>query len=336
MHSEIRDIPDAARRVLSQRRDRVAELGAELRGFDPAFITTVARGSSDHAATFLKYAIELGAGVPVASVGPGIASVYHAKLKLEESVCLGISQSGQSPDIVEMVRSATGSGAMSIAITNDDASPLAGVSGATLPICAGAEKSVAATKTFVNSALAGLALLAHWKQDQALLNALETLPDRLEEAGKTVWPDLHDYMENRNSLLVLGRGPAFAMANEAALKFKETCRIHAESYSSAEVLHGPVSIIGAHYPVLVFAGADAAEAAVVSVADRLAAQGAEIFITSDIARKARPLEFVRTGHPLTQPLALIVTFYAFVEGLAVARGGNPDTPRYLKKVTETI
>jgi len=125
------------------------------------------------------------------------------------------------------------------------------------------------------------------------------------------------------------------MSNEAALKFKETCQIHAESYSSAEVLHGPVSIIGSGFPVLGLTANDAAETALVEVADSIAAKGARVFVTSDKCRNAQRLEHVRTNHPLTDPISLITSFYAMVERLATSRGINPDAPRHLKKVTET-
>jgi len=195
---------------------------------------------------------------------------------------------------------------------------------------------VAATKTFVTSVVAGLSLLAHWKQDKALIAAIDELPDHLENAVAHDWPALRVALKNRDSLFVLGRGPSYAMSNEAALKFKETCQIHAESYSSAEVLHGPVSIVEPGYPVLALASRDASESSIVSVADKLAQQGALAFATSDLVKHAEPLGFTKTSHPLTDPLTLIVSFYAFIEKLARERGINPDLPRNLKKVTETV
>ena len=143
-------------------------------------------------------------------------------------------------------------------------------------------------------------------------------------------------MTEAQALYTLGRGPAYAMSNEAALKFKEVAQIHAESYSSAEVLHGPVAIVGADFPVLAFAAADAAEPGIVETADAIAGKGARVFVTSGQARVATALPVVRTGHPLTDPLALIATFYAMVERIAVAKGFDPDTPRHLHKVTETV
>ena len=202
-------------------------------------------------------------------------------------------------------------------------------------IAAGAE-AVAATKTFVASIVAGLGILGNWLDDKALLAALESLPELLEQAVHVDWSPLLGALDEHNSLYVLGRGPALAIASEAALKFKETCGMHAEAYSAAEVLHGPARIVERHFPVLALAARDAAEASVAEVAERLAGQGARTFITSVNAQKAERLPFAASGHTLTDALALIVTFYAFVESLSRRRGFNPDQPPHLKKVTETI
>lgn len=336
MRREILDIPQATARLLSEGRSAIKAAAQDLERANPLNILTVARGSSDHASMFLKYACEIELGIPVASVGPSVASIFGAQLKLGSSACLAISQSGKSPDIVSMAASARKQGALSIAITNEPDSPLADACEHTVHIKAGVEKSVAATKTFVTSAVAGLALLAHWKKDAKLIAAVDALPETFSNAVNYDWPELRASLKDQESLYVLGRGPSLAMSNEAALKFKETCRVHAESYSSAEVLHGPVSIVGGGYPVLALAARDATEASIVSVADQLADGGASVFITSDKAKSANALGFAPTGHPLTDPLSLIVSFYAFIEKLALDCGFNPDQPRNLKKITETV
>lgn len=335
MRQEVQEIPEAVARLLDAGGEAIRAAAGAARRRDPAFIATVARGSSDHACTYLKYAAELVLGLPVASIGPSVASIYGAKLRLGQALCLAVSQSGKSPDIVEMTRSARESGALTVAVTNAPAAPLGTTAEAVLDIHAGPELSVAATKTFVTSAVAGLALIAHWAGDARLLAALDTLPERLDAATRADWSPLAAVMQKAGSLYTIGRGPAFAISGEAALKFKETCQIHAESYSSAEVLHGPVSIVDADFPVLAFAAADAAEDTVVEIAEALAGKGARVFLTSDRASAAWALPAVRTDHPLTDPLALIVSFYAMVETVARARGIDPDTPRHLKKVTET-
>ncbi len=336
MAREVAEIPEAARRFLTQSRETLARAAEAMRKADPDVVVTVARGSSDHAATYLKYAVELLAGVPVASVGPSVASIYRRPLRLGRAACIGISQSGQSPDIVEMMRAADQGGALTVAITNHEGSPMAVASAHCLALQAGAEQSVAATKTFVTSVLAGLALLAEWQEDEALRSAVARLPEVFAEALAMDWSPLAARLSRAQSLYVLGRGPAFAIANEAALKFKETCGLHAESFSAAEVLHGPSAIVQAQFPVLALGVEDAALPRLRETAERLAAQGADVFLTGADAAGATRLPSLPDLHPLCSPLVLSVSFYAFIEGLARRRGFDPDVPPHLRKVTETV
>jgi len=336
MRHEIEEIPAVVAGFLEKSADVVAEAAAVLRDRQPPVVATIARGSSDHAAAYLKYAIELTIGLPVASIGPSVASIYGAPLKLDRAVAIAISQSGKSPDIVGMARAAREGGATAIAITNTAGSPIAEAADFTIDLHAGVEQSVAATKTFVTSVVAGLTLLSRWAEDAALAAAVAALPDAFSRAIACDWSGLVDALDGHDALYVLGRGPGWAIANEAALKFKETCGIQGESYSSAEVMHGPVSIVTPGYPVLALAARDAAEASVADMAHSLAEKGAKAFVTSDRPGAAERLAFAATGHPITDPLALIVSFYGFVEALARHRGLNPDTPRMLKKVTETV
>ena len=336
MRREIEQIPAVIANMLDQSGPVLDGAATALRDLDPAVVATIARGSSDHACSYLKYAIELTLGLPVASIGPSIASIYGRDLELGRAASLSISQSGKSPDIVGMTQSAKRSGALSIAITNTPGSPLDEAADFTIDLHAGAELSVAATKTFVASIVAGLSLVARWSNDAALNSAIADLPNALAKAIDCDWSELVAALDGHQALYVLGRGPGFAIANEAALKFKETCNIQAESYSAAEVMHGPVAIVKPGYPVLGLAARDAAEASVADMTHKLATQGALAFLTSDRPGAARALPFINTGHPLTDPLALIVSFYAFVEALSRHRGLDPDVPPALKKVTETL
>ncbi len=336
MAHEIAEIPKVVARFLRDAAPTVAQAAAALRAMDPGLVVTVARGSSDHAATYLKYAVELLAGIPVASVGPSVASVYARPLRLNGAVCIGISQSGQSPDIVEMMRAGSAGGALTVAITNHAHSPMGMAAAHCLALGTGTEHSVAATKTFVVSVVAGLALLAEWQGDDSLRAALRDLPDAIANALSLDWTPLADRLAVAQSAYVLGRGPAFAIASEAALKLKETCGLHAEAYSAAEVLHGPSAIVQARFPVLALGVADAALPHVLATAARLAAQGADVFVTGGEAAGAVTLPSVAGVHPLLAPLVLGVAFYAFVEGLARRRGLDPDTPPHLRKVTETM
>ncbi len=336
MRREINEIPEAVARLLERgqkSQQRAVQIAREI---NPNIIITIARGSSDHVCTYLKYAAELELGLPVASVGPSIASIYKAKLSLDKTLCLTISQSGQSPDIVEMTKMAKDDGAATIAITNNASSHLAKIADLTLNIHAGTEHSVAATKTFVCSAVSGLALIADWSKNKALRRAIDELPEKLNSALQLDWSELTTFLINHSSLFTIGRGPSWAIANEAALKFKEVCQLHAESYSSAEILHGPVSIVNEGFPVLAFAGADAAESETAKIADKMANMGAKTYATSSLVKHAKKLDYIRTGHPLTDPLALIVSLYSMIENLARLRGYNPDMPRNLQKITETI
>lgn len=235
-----------------------------------------------------------------------------------------------------MMRAAGAGGALSIAITNFADSPMAQASRHCLPLHAGEERSVAATKTFVTSVLAGLCLLAEWRQDNALRAALQAVPEAFAQAVTLDWEPLSARLSRAGSAFVLGRGPGFAVASEAALKFKETCGIHAEAYSAAEVLHGPAAIVQAQFPVLALGVDDAALPQLAATAGRLAAQGADVFLTGADAAGATRLPMVSGLHPLVAPLVTIVAFYACVEGLARRRGFDPDMPPHLRKVTETV
>lgn len=335
MRREIMEIPQAAARFLDGQRAAIAEAGKALAARDPSVVVTVARGSSDHAAYFLKYAIELIAGVPVASLGPSLASIYEAPLKLEKAAAISISQSGKSPDIVAMGEAARKGGALTLSLVNTIASPLAEAADRPIDIAAGPEKAVAATKSYVNSIVAGLAVLAEWKDDAALKSALAALPEHFDKALACDWDVLLEPLKDTQSLYVLGRGPSFAIASEAALKCKETCELHAEAYSSAEVMHGPVSLVAPRFPIIAFCARDRAEASVAAIANGLAKKGANVFLASDLADGPTRLPFVATGHPITDALSLILPYYSFIERLSLARGFNPDAPVALNKVTET-
>lgn len=336
MRREIEEIPAAVGRLLTDGDAMLRQAGDLIRNKNPDVLVTGARGSSDHAATYLAYAVELTTGIPVASLGPSISSVYHTRLKLHHAACLAISQSGRSPDVVSLVENARSSGAATLALTNMPSSPLAAAADQLVDLMAGPEISVAATKSFVASVVAGLAILAYWTRDDALHKALAALPRHMEQAIRCDWSTLTDALADRNSLFVLGRGPSNAIANEAALKFKETCGMQAESYSAAEVLHGPASIVRSGFPVLALVVRDAGETSMAATVAKLAGQGARVFATADDAPGASRLPFVTTNHPLTEPLTLIVAFYLFIEAFARRRGLDPDTPPHLHKVTETL
>ena len=341
MAVEIADAPAAVRRLLDGSKNAITNTAVLLRERDPAVIVTAARGSSDGAALLFKYACEIATGVPVASLGPSIASVYAAPLKLERAAALAISQSGRSPDLLALLERARAGGAVTAAIVNDHESPLAQCVDAVIPLRAGPERSVAATKSFIASAAAALALLAAWSGDTTLARAVEALPDTLVRARGCDWSAAVPNFARARSLFVLGRGLNLAVAHEAALKFKEVALLHAEAYSGAEVLHGPLAIIGESFPVLVLLPDDAARANLRETLKRLVEVGATVFVVSTDHRDELErlgvisLPVVSTGHPFTDPLAAAIAFYNFVERVARDRGLDPDHPPHLQKVTRT-
>ena len=335
MRQEVDEIPEAVARLLDRSGQALYDAGRRLAELNPPVLATIARGSSDHAAFFLKYACEQTLGIPVASLGPSLSSIYNVTPKLRGAAALAISQSGKSPDIVSLAESCKRGGGLTIALANTCPSPLTDASDIAIDIQAGPERSVAATKSFVNSIVAGLSILTSWSANDEIDRALKALPDHLSKAVKLEWSSFEAAMEGSSSVFILGRGPGFAIACEAALKLKETCGLHAEAYSSAEVVHGPMEMVGPSFPVLALAARDAAENTILNVASNLRDRGAKLGITSEKAPAGTQLPFIATGHPITDALVLIAPFYAFAEAYARKLGRNPDAPRHLNKVTET-
>jgi glutamine---fructose-6-phosphate transaminase (isomerizing) len=338
MAAEIAETGAVVRRQLIANAAPTAELAAVLRARKPAFAVTIARGSSDHAALFFKHVVEMKAGLACASLGPSLASLYQAPLRLSGAVAVAISQSGRSPDIVAMQRAARDQGAVTIALVNDEDSPLAHDADALLPLHAGAERSVAATKSMIASLVAGAFLVAHWNQDSELLAALAGLPSVLDlSSAAPPSAAAAETLAEAGSLFVVGRGATHAVAAEAALKLKETSAIHAEAFSSAEVLHGPAGIIGPGFPVLAFAPVDAARDGFFAALDRLASFGAApLIVDCEPHPRWQTLVALDGGHPLLTPIVALHAFYRVAEATARRRGRDPDQPPHLRKVTETL
>ena len=334
MAAEIRETPAVVGQLMAAQGRRIADLGRRMRERDPAVVVTCARGSSDNAAASFKYLCEILLGVPVASVGPSVASLYGAPLRLGNAVVVSVSQSGRSPDILALQTAARVAGAFSIAVVNQDDSPLALGADAVLPLGAGTERSVAATKTCLASAVALAALVAEWRDDAGLRAAVAGLPDVLERTLGRDWSAALPAFTAASSAYVVGRGPALPVAAEAALKLKETAVLHAEAFSGAEVMHGPLQLLEPGFPVMAFAQDDASRDAMRDSVARLRAAGGRVFpVTADGA--ADGLAAAPTGHPLLDPLSMLLGFYGFAERLARARGHDPDRPSHLRKVTET-
>jgi len=334
MASEFRAAPEVVQRQAQTLAAPVAELFARIKQKPPSVIVTCARGSSAHAATYGKHLFERHLGIPCAAAAPNIASVYGQRLRLKDQLFLAISQSGRSDDLVESARLARDAGALTAAMVNETDSPLAAACEIVLPIGAGPEVSVAATKTFVASLAALLRLTSAWIGGDGFAAALERLPERLAEASELDWTPALGALTKATSLITLGRGPTLAIAREAALKFKETCDLPAEPFSGAEFMHGPVSLAANRYPILIFTPTDAAAKGLPELAADLTRKGAAAFIT-DHRAAAGTLPALIPDHPNTDAICLIQSLYGLLEHLAIRRGTNIDQPRHLRKVTRT-
>ena len=336
MQTEAADAACVAARQLRGWPAVIAALGERLRALDPHLVLTCARGSSDHAATYAKHLIETRALVPVSSYSPSISSVYGASWsRMRGALFLVISQSGRSPDLLASGRAAKEGGATVVALVNDAASPLAGLADVTIPLLAGPELSVAATKSFVASLLAVANLVAAWSGDAGLREALSETPDVLARAWKLDWSPAIDALAGGRSLYVIGRGSLLGIAQEAALKLKETCAIHAEAFSAAEVQHGPMAIVENGFPVLMLVPQDAAGEAFAPLARAFVERGATVLVAGARVEGAIMLPTLPDLHAAVAPIAMIQSFYRLAPALSRARGRDPDTPPYLRKVTET-
>ena len=318
--NEVRDAADGARRQLSRCAPLFADLARRLAANPPQIVMTCARGSSDHAATYGKYLIETTIGRVVASVGPSVASVYDRTLHgIERALFVAVSQSGESPDLLELTRAARGGGALVVGMINAEGSPLAALCDVVIPLCAGPELAIAATKSFLLAGLAFVQLVAAWTGDPALHAAAAAAPDAFTGDA---W-DL-TALAPAQSAYVIGRGIGLGVALEIALKLKETCRLHAEAFSTAEVLHGPVALVGPGFPIIALTQPDATETRTRAVIEKLAAMGAAVHSAPAV-----------TCPPILAPLCQVQRFYLGIPALAAARGLDPDAPAHLSKVTLT-
>jgi len=335
MRAEALEAPAAVARQLAHDAHAYRELGALLRGAPPSSMLTVARGSSDHAAHYMAYLVMARLGRLVTSLPMSIVTLYQSRIACDGLAAFAFSQSGQSPDLVTPMRAFAEGGATTVAFVNDAESPLAAAADWGLPLHAGPETSVAATKSFVTQLVAGARLVAAWLDDPALHAALAGLPAVLAEAAQAAWPAALERLAAAERMYVIGRGLGLPVAMEAALKFKETCALQAEAFSGAEVMHGPLALVDDGFPVLVFALRGPAHDGLAALAADLRARGALVLLAAPRGTPGCDLPLVATGAPELDPVSAIQSFYPMVEALARSRGLDPDRPRHLRKVTRT-
>jgi len=336
MYREARESAERVAAQLAANEASVSRLAQELRSDPPRFVVTSARGSSDHAATFAKYVFETQLGYATSSASPSVSSVYAAPQKLDGALYLAISQSGKSPDLIRQARAARDAGARVIAMVNAPDSPLADVADMQVPLHAGTENSVAATKSYICSLSAIVHIAAKWKGDDELLEALRGVPAAIDRTWDLDWSPLVEGLTGARNLFVVARGLGLAAAQEAALKLKETCGLHAEAFSAAEVKHGPMALVEAGFPVLFFTQGDDTTAGTFAVADEFRQRGAGVWVASATDAGPGTLPVAPIAHPVCAPLVTIAGFYRAANALALRRGRHPDVPPHLRKVTETV
>jgi glucosamine--fructose-6-phosphate aminotransferase (isomerizing) len=315
--------------------DRLVELAGRLRDRPPTLALTVARGSSDHAASYFAYLVMRRLGIPVVSLPMSLVTLHNAPLVVSGQLAVGISQSGQSPDLVDTMTALGSGGARTVAFVNKTESPLAAACEWVVPLCAGLEQSVAATKSYIAALSAVARLVAHWQRDVRLLEALATLPERLAKAASnSLWTAVEALASAERTMLV-GRGLGFAVALEAALKLKETCAIQGEAFSGAEIRHGPMALVEEGYPVIVFALRGPEQKGLLELASYLRARNARVVLAAPADIAERDLTLGIADDEVLDPLLAIQTFYIVAAKVAERRGLNPDVPRHLSKVTCT-
>ena len=335
MFQEAREAPARVQAQFDRDTQHVARIAAALRDFKPRMVLTSARGSSDHAATFARYLIETSLGLVTSSASPSVSSVYGARQDLSQCLFLVISQSGRSPDLLTAAAAAKASGALVLALVNAEDSPLAAAADHVIPLRAGPELSVAATKSYICALAAIVHLVAHWSGNSSLRNAFASLPAQLDASWQLDWQPMVETLQPAHNLFVLGRGLGLGVAQEAALKFKETCGLHAEAFSSAEVRHGPMALLEKKLPVLIFTQDDETRPGLEALAQEWSAQGVNVLMAGRDLPGVKTLPAIPADAAIA-PLLLAQTFYRWAATLSVARGYDPDHPPHLKKVTETI
>jgi glutamine---fructose-6-phosphate transaminase (isomerizing) len=343
LEREIREQPAALARLLEQGREHVHEAARAIRAFDPKWVVIAARGTSDNAARYAQYLFGAHNGLAVGLATPSLYTLYDAPPSTSRALVIGISQSGQSPDIVAVLEGARKNGSTTIAITNDVESPLARAADCCVPLFAGSEHAVAATKTYTSELLALAMLSAALAGDDVRWKALEALPHAVETAvelnANGALSGLASRLCRAEQFFVLGRGFNYATAFEVALKIKEMSQVLAEPHSFADLLHGPIAMVRRGFPVLVIAPSGRPDADVGALLELLEQRKAEVLALSDrddvLGRARGALRLPTSVSEWLSPIVAVVPGQLWARALGLARGLDPDEPSGLTKVTRT-
>lgn len=332
MARETAEIPMATERLLA-RSGMFAAIVERIEKSKPRIVVFCGRGSSGHVGVYLRYLFETRLGLLASAAAPSVVTAYRRPPQLRDSLFVLISQSGRSPDIVNATEVARKFGALTLAIVNDESSPAAEASELVLPISAGPEHSVAATKTVALSMIAGAQIVAALARDSHLNDALQHLSLRFSTAQNCDWSAWGKSAAGAAAAFVVGRGYALGCVREIALKVSEILRVPTLGYSAAELRHGPRASITPATPVLVLRQNDEAAGAVDDVIRDLKDAGETIFTAGG---PAATLPWIGDGHPVCDPVLMLMPAYHAIEAVARSRGFDPDKPPYLSKVTRTL
>jgi glucosamine--fructose-6-phosphate aminotransferase (isomerizing) len=332
MAREIAEVPAAATRLLASSHE-LAGVAKNIRAYDPRFAVICGRGSSGHVGMFLRYLIELNAGVLVSFAAPSVVTSYRRAHDMRQMLFVVISQSGRSPDLIASTEQARRSGALTVALVNDATSPVADAAELVVPIEAGLERSVAATKTVALSMLQSVRLVAHLTDDEGLLDGLAQLPRRFEAALSCDWSAWSSQLATARAAFVIARGYALGTAREIALKLNETMQLPAAGYSAAEFRHGPLAAVTAQTPVLALSSREDAARSVDDLLRDIAGRGRNAYAAGGADGT---LPWIGDDHPACDAIAMLLPAYLAIERAARAQGFDPDRPASLVKVTETF
>jgi len=332
MAREIAEIPAAAARLLA-RSDVLGTIVERVERAKPRMVVFCGRGSSGHVGVYLRYLFEARLGLLVSSAAPSVVTAYRRPPDMRDALFVVVSQSGRSPDLVAATQVARRGGALTLAIVNDENSPAAVEAELVFPIGAGTERSVAATKTVVLSMIAGAQLVAAVARDDELSDGLRNLTARLSGAIACDWSAWANSVAHAAAAFVAGRGYGLGPVREIALKVAEILRVPTLGYSAAELRHGPRASISPNTPVLVLRQNDQAAATVDQLVRDLNGAGETVFTAGG---PDGTLPWIGDGHPMCDPVVMLIPAYRAIETVALRRGFDPDNPPHLSKVTRTL
>lgn len=339
MLQEITEQPVVLERTIQAEQEKLKKLGEFLKNREIDLIVLVARGSSDNAALFGRYLLEITTGIPVSLSAPSVFTLYNANLNLKRAVVIGVSQSGEGVDINQVLEKAKKSGAFTIGITNEAESSMAKIAEETLLIQAGREKSVAATKTYTGQMLHFYMLASALAKKKIEFQKIPHFAAEVLQLRSEVQDLVERYVFMENCVVV-GRGLNYGNSYELALKLMETCYVVAERFSSADFFHGPLAIIERRFPVILFAPTGVTKASNIALLKRLKELNADsLTITNDngISKlSSRSLKLSEEIDEFLSPIPFIIPAQLFAALLAKEKGLDADAPRSLSKVTKTI